>query len=207
MITWFQIQPWPCGTSIVGHRLGPFRRQPFAGRACEDPGDVGVDHRDVAFEREREHRPSGVRADAGERQQRVEVIGKRPAVAVDDHVRRRRAGCAPAAGSRGPATAAARRRARRIAHAAGVGIRVEERRPLRDDPFGLGLLQHHLGDEDRPRVALASPRQVAQLRHAPGEDGARVDQAALLSRPRRRCRRTGACGRGRTRASRSAPCA
>ena len=52
-----------------------------------------------------------------------------------------------------------RRRARR-----GVGYRVAERRPLRDDPARLGLLQHHLGDEDAPRIAGRPPRQVAQPR-------------------------------------------
>ena len=176
MTTWFQIQPCPSGTdssATVWARFG-VNRSPTVRR--EDPSDVGVDHRDVALECEREHRPSRVRTDARERQQPVEVIGQLPVVAFDDHLRSgaQVAGTPRIAETLPQAQDIAQRggRARR-----GIRVRVEERRPLRDDPFGLGLLQHHLGDEDRPRVTHRAPRQVAQLRHAPCEDGAGVDQA------------------------------
>ena len=47
--------------------------------------------------------------------------------------------------------------------------RIEERLPLRDHPLDLCLLQHHLGDEDRPRVARHAPRKLAHPRDPPGQ--------------------------------------
>ena len=57
-----------------------------------------------------------------------------------------------------------RRRARRRR-----GERLEEREVLRHHPRHLRLLQHHLAHQDRPRVAGAAPRQVAQPRRGPAE--------------------------------------
>ena len=54
-------------------------------------------------------------------------------------------------------------------------VRRAERQPLRDHPRHLRLLEHHLGDEDPPRIASRPPRQVAQPWRAPGEDVAGID--------------------------------
>ena len=43
----------------------------------------------------------------------------------------------------------------------------------------LGLLQHHLGHEDPPRIPFTAPRQIAQVGSAPGEDRPRVDHAIV----------------------------
>ena len=87
------------------------------------------------------------------------------------------------------------------------GERTQEQLPLRDHPAHLGLLQHHLRNEDRPRVTLPAPRQIADPWHAPCEDRARIDRHAPVSRPRRRCRRTDACAAALRPASTPAPCA
>ena len=206
MNTWFHTQPWPSGTSssaIAWARFG-VKRSPADSR--QHAGDVGVDHGDIALERKGQHGAGRVGTDPRERQQRIEVVGQPAIVAFDDHLSGRLQ--VPSSARIPEALPQAQHVAQRCRRARGrVGVGIKERPPLRDHPVGLGLLQHHLGDEDRPRVTLAPPRQVAQLCHAPREDVARVDQARRLSRPRRRCRRRAACDRVRTRASRSTPCA
>ena len=75
---------------------------------------------DVAFERERQHRPGRVLPDARQRSSTSSVDGNSPARTISITAAAR-AGCWRGAGSRVPATTAARRRATRPAHAAGVG--------------------------------------------------------------------------------------
>jgi len=53
----------------------------------------------------------------------------------------------------------------------GGGPTLEPIDVARHDAFHLRLLQHHLGDEDRVRVARVPPRQVAAVRGVPGEQG------------------------------------
>ena len=67
----------------VGGGLDRPGGQPLAGRARQDPGDVRLDDGDVALEGEGEHGPRRVRTDAGQRQQRGQVVGHPPAVALD----------------------------------------------------------------------------------------------------------------------------
>ena len=56
---------------------------------------------------------------------------------------------------------------RRVGAAERVHLGITRRR--------LGLLQHHLGDEDPPRIAGRPPRQVTQPRHAPRQHCAGID--------------------------------
>ncbi len=161
----------------VGCLLGPLRRQPAATDACQDPGDVGVDDRHVALEGECEHGSGGVRADAGKREQRVEIVGQATVVLLDDdaggsvQVPRppRVTEALPSSEHLAERHRCARRRSRE---------RFQERLPLRHDPVGPGLLEHHLGDENSPGVAIASPGEVAEIVGAPGEDGPRIDHGA-----------------------------
>ena len=92
---------------------------------------------------------------------------------------RARAGC-----SRAPATRGSRPRGRgRRAPRRSASARA--RQPARDHARDLRLLQHHLGDEDRVRVARPAPRQVAPVLRRTSRAGARaramlaVDQQAL----------------------------
>ena len=171
---WFHAHPAPPWHERVGQRLDGPRRQPLAGDPRQHPSDVGVDDGDVALEGERQHGTRRVRPDPGQRQQRVEVVGQRAAVARRRPARPSPRCCAPDAGSRGPASAAARRRAAPPRTPPASGSRAE-RRPLRDHARHLRLLQHHLGDEDPPRIAGRPPRQVAQPRRAPRQHGAGID--------------------------------
>ena len=58
---------------------------------------------------------------------------------------------------------------------------IEKGNPLRNDSFDLSLLQHHLGDQDAPRVALVAPRQVAHAREPPRQHSTGIDVWATHS--------------------------
>ena len=89
-IAWFHAQPCPAGTSAsAAPAPRPGARRP-AGDAGQHPGGVGVEHADVALEGEGQHRPGGVRPDAGQGEQRVEVVGQRAAVVGHDRRPRQR---------------------------------------------------------------------------------------------------------------------
>ena len=136
----------PLARSAATHRpaaVRPGARQRRSVAAGEDAPDVGVDHRDVALEREGQHRSSGVRTDAGQRQQCVEVVGEPAAVRLLDLLR----------------CGVQRARTSRVAEALPLDEHVaqrrggtccgrrppfEERLPPRHDPVDLGLLEHHL---------------------------------------------------------------
>ena len=68
------------------------------------------------------------------------------------------------------------------AQAAGVGVAVEERLVLRDHPGDLGLLEHQLGHEHRPRVPGAAPGQVAPGGVAPRRAGDAAAAAGITTR-------------------------
>ena len=190
----------------------PSRRRPappsVTGRgrrhAAEHAGDVGVDDRDICFERERQHGPRRVGADPRQPQQARR--GSRGTRRAPRSAWPRHAGSGLDADSRVPATAEARRPTMPPHTTAGVRKRREERLPLRDHPQRLRLLQHHLTDEDRPRVAGLSPRQIAQPRQAPPQDLGVDLCSRRFSRSTRRRRRTVAGARERCRASTPSPC-
>ena len=157
--------------------LGALRRQPRPGRAGEHAGDVGVDDRHVSFVREREHGAGGVGTDPREREQVVERVGHDAAVAIHDLP----CGEVQVAGpARIPEAVPQSQHVTQRCVGAGTRRRErhEERLPLRDHPRGLRLLEHHLGDEDRPRITDAPPRQIAQPRHPPRQHRADIDDRA-----------------------------
>ena len=78
------LPPAVIGHESIGESLRGARIQPLSGQTGQHATDVGVDDGDVAFEREHQHRTRGVGADAGQRQQRIEIIGDLPVVAFDD---------------------------------------------------------------------------------------------------------------------------
>ena len=102
------------GHEPIGSGLGVRRGEPSPNAAGEHAGDVRVDHGDVALVGERQHGAGGVGTDAGEGDERRQLVGHTAAVAFDASPMaaswRLRAA---AAGSRGPARAGARRRAGR----------------------------------------------------------------------------------------------
>ena len=199
MITWFHVHPAPAGTSSSADVCADFcvRRSPPS--PGEDPRDVRVDHRHVALERERQDGPRRVRADSGQRQECIERVRQASAV------RRRHPdgglvemlGASRIPQTLPPAQHVAERRSR-----ASLGCRehTEERLPLRNHAIDLRLLQHHLGDEDPPRITLAPPRKIAHSRNTPGEDEPGVDhvQSAQTSMPSYGRLRSGAASRFQT---------
>ncbi len=90
----------------------------------QHPADVGVDDRHSLAIGEGGDRPRGVRADAGQRQQRVHVIGDLAAMQLHERAGAgRRAAAAPGAGSRAGPTPGSRSPAGSAASAAGAGQR------------------------------------------------------------------------------------
>ena len=161
------------GQRCVGGRLDLLRRQPLTGEAGEDAGDVRIDDRGIGLEREREHRPRGVGADAGEREQAVER-SREPAEFGD----RLRGGMEVAGATR---IAEPLPQSEDIAEwrSRACGRRregLEQREPARDHPLDLGLLEHDLAHEHCPWVAGTPPRQVAQLGNAPVQELVLVHQ-------------------------------
>ena len=150
---------------------GRARRRPAA--PGQHPGRVGVDHADVALEGEGQHGPGRVGTDARQREQRVEVVGQPAAVVARRPHARHRCRSRPGGCSRGPAHQRdAPRRPAPPRSAAGVGKRSRNGRHRSADPADLGLLEHQLAHEHRPRVAGRAPRQVAALPVPPAEDSA-----------------------------------
>ena len=148
--------PSGTGSTPTNRRPGARRRRPpepawrsVADRrsASQHPGDVGVDDRDIGLERERENRRAVYAPTPGRASRPSSVAGNCAERAI-----RMAAACRfrPGADSRGLATAAARHRATPRRTSAGDRVRGQERVPLRDHPRSLGLLQHHLADEDGP---------------------------------------------------------
>lgn len=152
--------PWNKGVSDLLHRS---RRQCRTNdRPGKDTSDVHVDHPDVAFEGEGEHSSRRVGADPGERLQRPQIAGHGAAV-LPHHL------SGGGVEVHGPAVVAEPRPGpHHLAHRfPGAGRRSREAAqegPVRlHHPAGLGLLQHELAHEHRPRVAHGSPRKGAQL--------------------------------------------
>ena len=111
---------------------------------------------------------------------------RRPAARSGRRASRRAATRAPPAAGERAAVVAEPLHARSTSRgAAGERPAVGKRRASArstEHPLGLGLLQHHLGDEERVRVAGPPPRQVAADRGVPGEQSSRVSANASRRR-------------------------
>ena len=167
----------------VGGGLDALRGQPRPTRAGQHAADVGVDDRHILLVREREHGAGRVRADARKGEQFVERVGHDAAMSIDDRLRGEVQIARPARVSEAlpqPQHVAER--------CVGAGRRRRERReerfPLRDHTRCLRLLEHHLGDEDRPRIArrVATAGRAAAASPTPARRPASMPAAAARSR-------------------------
>ena len=175
---WFHAQPRPSGHGCVGATLH-LAAAAGAGRPwrARTRADVRVQHADVGLEGEGQHRPGGVRPDAGQGQQRRP--GRRGGGRRGARPRRHPP---PATGSP-PAGCSRDRPPQLLHHVAGRrggaggrrGEAGQEGVPAGHDPVDLGLLEHHLADQHRPRVTGLPPRQVAGPPGRPPRQQAGVD--------------------------------
>ena len=186
----------------------------------QHPLDIGVDRHHRPAAGDRGDRRRGVGADAGQRQQRVDVQ-RQPAAMLLDH--RLRAGMqrrGRGGSSRGPARHAARRRAAPRPAPPGSGSGRGRARSATAHGGDGGLLQHQLADQDVPgvrpprraararagraargRTRPAAPRGARRLRRGRRQSGSAMAwYIATLARPAKvrgdRWRRTGTRGKG-----------
>lgn len=132
-----------------------------------DPGDIDIRWNDMCSERERPQGVRGVGADS--RQLPQSRRRRRPARRCDGGTGALEVDGAAVVAQPGPRSdhIGGRRRGQR-----------RRRRPTLqpdgvagDDAGDLRLLEHHLGDEDRVRVARPAPRQVAAVCAVPARQG------------------------------------
>ena len=129
------------------------RRERSAGTPLHHAPDVDLDGGDVRIVGLRDHRARGVATDTG---QLAQVLGPAP---LGDHGRGlpqapgppRVPESSPRRDHRAGSGAGHHRRCRKLGHEAGPDV---------EHAGYLGLLQHDLGDEDRPPVARVAPGQV-----------------------------------------------
>ena len=137
----------------------------------------------------------------GQRQERRQVVGQDAAVPLDDgdgrgvEVER-----PPVVPEPGPQPHHLARRCRRTRRR--VGEAGEEGVVAGDHAVDLGLLGHHLGDEDGPRVAGRPPRQGPEVGVAPGQQ---VAPSTVRGPGRRRDARVGHAPQVLTRAGSGTP--
>ena len=165
---WPNSQPRPAGTMVsTSCWASPRPSGPSGHRPGQHPAGVGVDHADVGLEGEGQHGPGRVGADAGQRQQGVEVGGDPPAVVGRRWRSAAGAGGGPGGCSPGPSRPGAPPRAGRRRRPPGSGTRSRKRAVGGDHPVDLGLLGHDLADQHRPRVTGGPPGQVGPARAGP----------------------------------------
>ncbi len=162
-IAWFHAQPCPAGTTASVGRAGPRRarsgRPAWRARIRATLVSTTPTSRSPAKARTARavYGPMPGRARSAARSQR------QPAPVIVDHghrapVQRHRPAVVAEAGPGVDDVADGGRGTGRR-----VGEPVQEGVPLGDDPVDLGLLQHHLRHEHRPRVPGPPPRQVPPL--------------------------------------------
>ena len=163
----------------IGGRLSLLRRQAATGDASQNAGDVGLDDRRIGLERECQNSACCVFADTWQLQQRVESRRK---LAQRNNLDRR--------SMEVPGPTRIAESLPQPEHIAERSVSTLRRRrvgrdeivPLRDHPRRLGLLQRHLADQDRPRIAQATPRQIAQSRQSPPQDRSHMFEATRHGR-------------------------
>ena len=177
---------------------------------AENPYGVGVDRRHVLPEGERAHGPRRVRPDTGERTQRCVFTRYLAVVVADDRVAAR---CRFNARRLYPRPDHWRTTVGRSRLRTGGGTRKARNEPpvVGHHPLDLGLLEHHLGDEDPPRVPRAAPGQVPPVLGPPLEHRRRKRRTRSAREPAglspRRRRRRAAAAPGRPPSSRPSACA
>ena len=152
----------------IGQRLRLASRQPPPRHPREHPCDVGVDHAGVDLERKYLHRSRRVGTDARQRQQGVEARRQRAGKSLDHLTgREMQIPCPPRIPQPRPLDQHVRQTGRRERRRRRPTF--EEPEPPGNHAINLGLLQHHLGHEDRERVAGSTPRQVTAHDVAPAQ--------------------------------------
>ena len=171
----------------VGHGLQLRRRR--GGREAEAANQpaahVGVHRSHRPPERQRRDGSGGVAADAGQRlpAHRSSPASPPPPAACRPDAEPGRGGC-----SRAPTRPPAPRPSSAAAMAWGVGKRSRKAGKRSATRDGLRLLQHHLADQDRPRIGRPAPWHVARRARVPAQDatanaarGASVDRSASVA--------------------------
>jgi hypothetical protein len=149
----------------------------------QHPAHVAVEDRQPAAESDRGDGAGGVAADAGQRGDRLLVVGEDAAVALDDDARRGvQVACSPVVAEAGPEPEdVVERRGGELAH------RREARHPsLPVGAHGLepGLLRHDLADPDGVGVTRVTPGEVAAVAAVVGDDArGEILQAAPIMPP------------------------
>jgi len=141
-----------------------------AENAGQDADDIAIQNRRRLIEGDAADRSGGVAADAGQRQNLLELFRKFPAVFIHDELR----GLLQIADARVIAESFpefvdfGRRRARGSLYGRQF---LQPAVPERDDRLHLRLLQHDFGDPDGVGITRAAPRQVARVRGEPVQQG------------------------------------
>ncbi len=138
--------------------------------ASQNPTDVGVDDGISPLEGKDAHRSCRIRSDTGQIEQIAELVGHLPAMAhIDCHrgaVQIHRSSVVaetrPQGDDVGDGRSSQRHRGRESCEELCIPF---------DDPVDLGLLEHELADENRPRVAGAPPGQIPARAGEPVEQG------------------------------------
>ena len=141
-----------------------------AEKARQDADDIAVQNRRGLVEGDAANRAGGIAADAGQRQNLLELFRKLPTVFFHDDLRGflQIADAGVIAETFPELVDLGRRR---------FGRHLNRRQfaqpavPEWNDRFHLRLLQHDFGDPDGVRIARAAPRQVARVRGEPVQQG------------------------------------
>ena len=164
------------------HLAGRDRQRLARRQATQNPPDVHVHRAHRPAERDRGHRPGRVGTHPGQRLERRDIRRNRAPGRDDDPGR-------PLEVDGAPVVAQAAPRPDHVARGRRREVRrrrkpVHERAPLPVDPGNLGLLRHHLADQDRPWIGLAmrAERQGAAAAIEPGQE--RCAQPDDVSRER-----------------------
>ena len=162
------------GHLCIRKLLRLFRAQAGAGNGPgQKPRGIGVNDTVVTFVREHQHRPRRVRTNARQRQQVIEVVRQDPVVTLE----RERGSTVQV---QCPAVVAkplpgAQHRTDRSGSTCRGGRKLGQKLLIPvDDPRDLGLLEHQLSNQDRPRITGATPRHIPKRLFPPRQQLART---------------------------------
>lgn len=137
--------------------------------AAEHTVHIRVDGRGIPLERERSHRSGGIRADARECSEGVDTVGECASLLADNVPGQTMKVLGPTVVPEARPRLSDRSWPRPSQGLEG-GEAVEEVMPVSFDPGDLGLLEHHLGDEDSVRIARPPPWQVTTVDAKPFQE-------------------------------------
>jgi len=134
----------------------------------KDSTDIRINNCDISFKRKREHRPSGVRTEPRQREERVEVVGNHSPMFGDN------SNCSTMKIHRTTVVTKARPFShdianRRLSASCSRWESFKKLMPTRNDSRHLRLLEHQFRNEYRPWVAGLSPRQLVTSTSGPSK--------------------------------------